>query len=138
MTSKLTHTNPTIPEAHAIHPKALSQNPNVSGHANLQNPLRKLDQVLYLDAHILDTCTTLEQLLQSGQLYTIFSDQQTLCKLLTLIHTLDEDTLHYPTSHDLINIMEDQDKNVSCEIPDNKDENKLFPRNTSFQKVLKS
>ena len=38
----------------------------VSTYADLQNPLQKLNQVLYLDAHILDICATLEDLLQVG------------------------------------------------------------------------
>ena len=46
-----------------------SLNPNISA---VQNPLRKLNQVLYLDAHILDICITLEDLLQSGYLHIVF------------------------------------------------------------------
>ena len=54
---------------HRNHPLESSQNPRVSANVDLQNPLRKLHKVLYLDLHILDFCTTLEDLLQSGQLH---------------------------------------------------------------------
>ena len=40
-------------------PQTSSKNPNISAYADLQNSLRKLHQVLYSDAYILDTCTTL-------------------------------------------------------------------------------
>ena len=37
-----------------------SQKPKISAHADLQNPLQKLNKVLYLDTHISDICAILE------------------------------------------------------------------------------
>ena len=39
-----------------------SKDQEVSTYAELQNPLQKLNQVFYLDAHIVDICVMLEDL----------------------------------------------------------------------------
>ena len=56
-------------------PQESSQNQKVSKHADLQNPLSKLHQFLHLDALITDICAALHELLQSGQVYTVFLDK---------------------------------------------------------------
>ena len=57
----------------------------VSAYADLQNPLWKLNKVLYHNAHILDMCATLKDLLQAGHPYIVFSQQLSFYKLLTHI-----------------------------------------------------
>ena len=53
---------------------------------DVQNPLEKLNEVPYLDAHILDICATLEDL------HMKFSEQLSYHKLLTHIFMLHFDT----------------------------------------------
>ena len=56
---------------------------------------------MYLDAHILEICITVEDLLPSGHPHMVFTDRSSVHQLLSHIFMLDLDVLHYPSLHDL-------------------------------------
>ena len=78
-----------------------------------------MNQVLYLDPHILDICATLQDLLQADHQHIVFTTQTSFHRLLTHIFTLDLDVSQYPALHDVITDMEDSD-NV-CDAHDTQD-----------------
>ena len=73
------------------------QEPKLSVYAYLHSPLWKLNQALYLDAHILHICATLQDLLEAGHLHTVYSDYLSFQKLFTQSFWLDLDTLKCKT-----------------------------------------
>ena len=100
-----------------------SKMPKVSVYSDIENSLIKLSHILYLDAHILDICATLEDPLQAGHLHMVFSDQLSFHKLLSHILTLDLDTSQYPAFHDLINNVENSYAIFVCDTEEKKDKN---------------
>ena len=62
------------------YPKHITQNKKISAYAGTQNPFHKLDQVKHSNVHILDRCATLENLSQTGQPNTVFSNQSSFYK----------------------------------------------------------
>ena len=62
--------------------------------------LQKPNQILYLDTHTLDICAILEDLLQTGMLHMVFTDQPFFPTKTPYTHlTLDLDILQYPMLH---------------------------------------
>ena len=103
-----THWLPLVTNSHASVQSidAQPKQPKLHAYSDLQNPPQNLNQVLYLDAHILYIYDTLEDLLH---LHAVFTYQPSFHKLLTYIFKLDPDISPYPAMHDLINSIENSD-----------------------------
>ena len=103
---------------------ALPHQSKVNMYADLQNPLQTLNQVLDLDAHILDNFAIPEDLLQAGQPHMA---QPPFHKLLIHILTVKPDILQCPTLPNLIHITEDSDNIFQLhDAQENNNENELY------------